>query len=165
VNQVQVLVSGLAWMGQGIRSIETVLEELLQSAQDEIMITAYAIGNVSDSFFKGLEHTLSRGVRIHLIINHPDKQPDEVLESLRSLSVRYRHFHLYSFEHAGENADLHAKIIVVDRQKALVGSANLSYRGWTTNHELAVLVNGPAAGEIHAAVERLRFSQFCHEIK
>jgi len=164
VNEIQVVVTGLAWMGAGIRSIEVVLDELLQSAQDEIWITAYSISNLSNRFSGKIESVLARGVKVHLIINRLDTQAEAVVRSLRSLALRYPFFHLYSFEGDDEMVDLHAKIVVVDNEKALVGSANISFRGWTTNHELAVLISGPAVNEISKTVTRLRNSRFCREI-
>lgn len=164
MSEVQILVTGLAWMGGGFRSIESALDELLHEAQDEVLITAYAIGNASERIFTRLKSPLKRGVKIHLIVNHLEKQPDTVIESLKSLKDAYPYFHLYSFESQEEMADLHAKAVVVDRKKALIGSANISYRGWTTNHELAVLVTGPAVSDIARAIDRLRFSKFCQPL-
>jgi len=59
-----------------------------------------------------------------------------------------------------EQADLHAKVIVVDRKKALVGSANLSLRGLMNNHELGVVVEGPVAAEIARAIDMLMASPY-----
>lgn len=165
MNEVQVLVTGLAWMGSGVRSIETTLEELLQSAQDEILITAYAISNTSNKFIGKLESVLAHGIKVQMIVNQITTQPRPVVTALQSLASTYPHFHLYSFESMEGMSDLHAKTIVIDRKKALIGSANLSFRGWTTNHELAVLITGEAANEIASVIDRLRFSKFCKEVK
>jgi cardiolipin synthase len=45
----------------------------------------------------------------------------------------------------GNQTDLHAKVLVVDRSIALVGSANLSFHGMVSNHEMALVVRGPTA--------------------
>ncbi len=63
-----------------------------------------------------------------------------------------------SGEWTGESvgAALHAKALVVDGQRALVGSANLTQRALTANLEVGVLVRDPAvAGTIEAHVHEL----------
>jgi len=77
---------------------------------------------------------------------------------LRHLGRSYPHLRLYQFA-AGNEGDLHAKVIVIDRRLALVGSSNLSRRGLLTNHELALVVEGPAVAEIGRAMDRLLASQ------
>jgi len=161
VSEVQVLVTGLAWMGAGIRSIEMTLDEVLRLAQDEVLIVTYSIGNTSDRILGWLEEVLIRGIQVRMVINRLDTQPADVINALKVLQRDYPHYHLFSFESAEKAADLHAKVVVVDRQVALVGSANISYRGWTTNHELALLVDGAAANDVAAAVDRLLSSIFC----
>jgi len=54
---------------------------------------------------------------------------------------------------------------VADHRQALVGSANISYRGWTTNHEMALLVTGQAAAKVAVTVERLFSSHWCIPIQ
>ena len=51
--------------------------------------------------------------------------------------------------------DLHAKVVVADRTRALVGSANLSRHGLIINHELAVVIEGPPAGEVARTIDLL----------
>jgi len=50
---------------------------------------------------------------------------------------------------------LHAKLIVVDRSIALVGSSNLSWKGLILNHELAVLIEGPTAAKVGNLIDVL----------
>ncbi|MEM3186503.1 MAG: phospholipase D-like domain-containing protein [Conexivisphaerales archaeon] len=44
-----------------------------------------------------------------------------------------------------EKKQLHAKIIVSDRTKALVGSANFSWGGMYSNYEIGLLIEGQVA--------------------
>ncbi|MEJ5347018.1 MAG: phospholipase D family protein, partial [Chloroflexus sp.] len=71
------------------------------------------------------------------------------------LQKKYRHFQLYPFNPGNERGDLHAKVLVVDRKRALVGSSNLSYNGLILNHEMAVLIDGQEAATIGVAIDRL----------
>ena len=70
------------------------------------------------------------------------------------MNERYQHFHLYDFlVEAGSS--LHAKAIVADHRAALIGSSNMSRRGLLANHELALLVDGPAAATAGRAMDAL----------
>ncbi|HEY0881262.1 MAG TPA: phospholipase D-like domain-containing protein, partial [Archangium sp.] len=49
---------------------------------------------------------------------------------------------------------LHAKVMVVDRQRVLIGSMNLDPRSWNHNTEMGMLIDCPAlAGELAKVVE------------
>jgi len=163
VNEVLIAVTGLGWMGRGARSIESTLDDILSAAQDEVWFVVYAVSPVAGRAFDKLENLLIHGVRVHMIINRLDTQPEETIHALMAMKDSYSHFHLYSFE-SKEQADLHAKVIVVDGKQALIGSANFSQRAWTYNHEMALLVKGPVAGQIAQVVQRLAQSVFCKPV-
>lgn len=153
-TRISVVVTGTAWMGSGIGSIESALERLFREAEEEIALTAYTISSSADLLLDWLEVALTRGVQVRLVINRLNSQPPDVVARLRQLATTYPYFHLHDFT-SESDADLHAKAIVVDRRLALIGSSNLSRRGLLLNHELAVLVEGPTAAEIASAVDRL----------
>jgi len=162
-TRVSVVVTGAAWMGSGIGSIESALERLFQEAEQEIMLTAYTISSGTDLLFDWLEKALSRGVLVRLIINRLNDQSSDVVTRLYRIAKTYPHFHLYDFVAEGD-ADLHAKAVMVDRRLALVGSSNLSRRGMFTNYELGVLVEGPAAADVARAMDVLFASQHAARI-
>lgn len=153
-NKVNVVVTGTEWMGGGVGSIETVIADLFKTAKSELCISAYAIGNSSDLIFEWLENALQRGIKVKMLINRLDEQPIEVRGRLRNFLIIYPHFTLYEFKSA-EGIDLHAKIIAVDRRKALVGSSNLSRRGLISNFEMGLLVEGSVAGTITNTLDKL----------
>lgn len=165
-TRVSVAVTGTAWMGSGIGSIESALERLFREAEQDIVLTAYTITSGADLLFDWLEAALTRGVQVRLIVNRLNSQPPEVVTRLNRLATTYPHFHLYDFVAEGDadtfaslSTDLHAKAIVVDRRLALIGSSNLSRRGMLANYELAVLVEGPAVADIARAMDTLFASQ------
>lgn len=153
-TNVNVVVTGIDWMGGGVGSIETAMRQLFQEAKQEILLTAYAITNGADMLFEWLELALSRGVEIKMVVNRLEELNPAVNNKLHQLDNRYPHFHLYNFT-SDEYVDLHAKLIVVDREKAIVGSSNLSRRGLLTNYELALTVEGKTATEVASVVDRL----------
>jgi phosphatidylserine/phosphatidylglycerophosphate/cardiolipin synthase-like enzyme len=156
-NQIQVVVTGLAWMGSGISSIETAMEQIFREADREVLITSYSISNAADLVMDWFETALARGVLIRTMINRIHAQPAEVIARLESLYKAYPHFYLYDFIDEQEY-DLHAKVIVADRRLALVGSSNLSRRGLLNNHELALFVQGKPAEQIASAIDKLLLS-------
>lgn len=153
-TNVNVVVTGIDWMGGGVGSIETAIRQLFQEARQEILLTVYAITNGADMLFEWLELALSRGVEIKMVVNRLDELNSAVNNKLRQVDNAYPHFHLYNFT-SDEYVDLHAKLIVVDRKKAIVGSSNLSRRGLLTNYELALTVEGKTATEVASVVDRL----------
>lgn len=153
-TRVGVVVTGTAWMGGGIGSIESALERLFREAKQEIALTAYTISSGADLLFDWIEAALARGIEVRLVINRLNTQPSDVVVRLRRLASTYPHFHLYDFVPESE-VDLHAKAVVVDRRIALVGSSNLSRRGLLANHELALLVEGLAAVDVARAIDFL----------
>ena len=157
--QVRVVVSGSTWMGGGLGSVESSLLRLLQQATDEVLFVIYSISSGPELLFGQLTIILQRGIRVRMIINRFTEQHPSVQGQLRQLRQQYPQLLiLLSFVPPQEQADLHAKVIVVDRQQALIGSANLSLRGLVNNHELGVVVEGTVVAEIARAVDTLMAS-------
>lgn len=48
---------------------------------------------------------------------------------------------------------LHAKVVVVDREKAVLGSANFSWGGMSAHYEVGVLLEGPEAWTLSKLVD------------
>ena len=150
----RVVVTGTTWMGAGIGSIESAIDELFRTATDEIILSVYTIGSGADLVFRWLEGALDRGVQVSLVINSLEGQPRDVVRSLRLIGESYHHFHLLDFRGDAGSA-LHAKAIVADHRLALIGSSNMSRRGLLANHELALFVDGPAAAAAGRAMDAL----------
>jgi len=157
----RVVVSGTEWMGSGFGSIESALYQLFTSATDEVMIVAYAVSTATPMLFEQLAAMLVRGIRIRCLINRFPDQPQNVQQQFQKLKGTFPHLlEVYSFMPRNNEADLHAKIVVVDRHTALVGSANLSMRGLMGNHELGVVIEGTGALEVARAIDLLLVSAF-----
>ena len=54
-----------------------------------------------------------------------------------------------------DNKSVHGKVIMADRNTAVVGSANFSWRGMATNYEVSVLLEGKEAWTLSKIVDRL----------
>ena len=153
---VRTVVSGEGWMGAGVGSIQTAMEELVRSARVELLVLAYAVSDGAGELLDLVEDRLRAGVRVTMVVDRLSGQYGAVPGRLESLAQQYAGYcRIHDFSGAEEGAHLHAKLVAADRRKALVGSANLSWHGLVGNHELAVLVEGPAVGELVSAAQRL----------
>jgi cardiolipin synthase len=165
-ESIKIVVSGSAWMGSGLGSIESALYRIFSQANDEVIIVAYAISSATTMFFQQLAKLLQRGIRVRLLINRFPSQPTGVQQQLRELYQHFPHLlQIISFTPRSDEADLHAKLVVVDRRYALVGSANLSLRGLMDNHELGVVIEGAGAAEIARAIDLLIASPYSTPVR
>jgi cardiolipin synthase len=147
-------------MGKGIGSVESAIEDMLYKAKEEIQVAAFQITEGSHPFLQIIESSLSRGIRVTLIINKFESQPLSIQKELQRLADLFPHFTQVDFDPKDGKQDLHAKIIVVDRSVALVGSPNLTWRGLVLNHELGVVLSGPVAGTISRLLDALATDSF-----
>ena len=152
-NRVYIVTTGFEFSGLGLRSIQSTIEEMIMDSQHEIIIATYAITGRVEELFRLLEDAASRGVNITIMINHLSEQPEEVRGLLLSLSRRYPNVTIYDFYEV--NRAMHMKVVAVDRKRAFIGSANITWRGMTENLEVGVVVEGESAEKISNALGEL----------
>lgn len=157
-NQVSVVATGLNWVGGGTRSVEQTLLSLIRQAKREIQITAYSVSSGSGLVTERLTSAAATGIRCVLVVNRLLDQPEDIRTWLEAIATRYpAAVAVYDFDNEATEG-LHAKVVVIDRAAAVVGSANLTFHGMTLSHELGLLVRGPAAATIASAVDQLTSS-------
>jgi phosphatidylserine/phosphatidylglycerophosphate/cardiolipin synthase-like enzyme len=155
-DRVSVVTTGLGWLGGGARAIERTLIQLIETAQRELVLAVYAMSAGPAQVWEALERAIDGGVSCTLLINRLTSQNHVMNERLQALRARHSStFRLLDFVGETERDHLHAKIVVADRRRALVGSANLTAHGMLFAHELAVVIDGPTAEQIAARVEML----------
>jgi cardiolipin synthase len=141
-------------MGGRVGSIQSVLEQLLRGAQEEVAIAAYSIRSSADLVLDWMEAALARGVKVAMVVNRIPEQASDVVARLEGMARKHQWLSLYSFTADG-HGQLHAKLVVVDRRTALIGSSNLSRHGLLDNHEMAVLTTGDPAETAAGAFDAL----------
>lgn len=151
----EVAVSGSAWLGKGDISIWTMIEECFGAAAEEISIAAYSVSENSYMIFDLIEKALQKGLRVLILINRLDSQPAVVKSRLILLNDNFLNLTLLNFEPGNHAEDLHAKLIVIDRSTALLGSANLTWKGLVNNHEIMLRVGGNTAWKIASLLDHL----------
>jgi phosphatidylserine/phosphatidylglycerophosphate/cardiolipin synthase-like enzyme len=123
------------------RLTAAVLHELIVGARTRISLVSYAAYTLSE-VAADLEAAVARGCRIDVVFETtedssggyegPRNQPFGQVAGI----ARWR----WPAEKRDVGAVLHAKLLVIDGRRALVGSANLTHRALTANLEAGVLI-------------------------
>lgn len=114
--------------------------ELIGQARREILLVSYAT-QTEPAIDAALTDAASHGVEITLLAEHPADNPAYSSPGTpfpRLPATRLR----WPASQRSPGAALHAKIIVVDDDIALVTSANLTSRAMETNLECGILIRG-----------------------
>jgi cardiolipin synthase len=133
----QVLPSG---PGYSTDTTENVMVGLMYAARSRVVLTTpYFIP--SPQFVSAMCNAARRGVTVHLIVDRASNKPfvqlaqESYYDSLLEAGV---HVHGYYGNF------LHAKLMSVDDNVALIGSSNLDRRSFELNEEVTVLIYDPA---------------------
>lgn len=152
-TSVSVLATGDKFVGRGVRAIEPRVWELISEATSEVQIAIYRVDPAAEAILDLLEKAAQSGIRICIVISDLSRQPQLIQHRLSRLAA-HRQVSLVDFARSGYGL-LHAKVVVIDRRKALVGAANLTTGGPGVNHEIAVLVEGEPAWQIASLIDLL----------
>jgi phosphatidylserine/phosphatidylglycerophosphate/cardiolipin synthase-like enzyme len=131
--------------------------ELIDSARSSILLVSYAT-QTEPSLRSALATAVARGVEVVLLAErHADNPSYTGLDTpFPSLDALRLHWPASS---RPSGASLHAKIIVVDDEIALVGSANLTSHAMESNLECGILVHsGPVPEAIRDHITSLHAS-------
>lgn len=146
-----ILATGDRLVGSGVRSFDGVIEELIRNARSEIQIAAYSF----DSSFAGVLEEIvcksSAGVSVTIITRSIASQHPKVRAVLKSQAQNLKVFEFPD----SPNGRLHMKVLVVDRDNAVIGSANFTAGGLMSNHELGVWLTGPEAWQVSKLLDKL----------
>jgi len=118
------------------RKIRDVIQELLNSAEESIVFTGYSVSDYFAEMIDTIIRKSQQGIYVTLYVNNAEKQS---LERLLAYQGKFLKVYEYSKSKVDKMAALHAKILVVDKKKSLVSSANLSYHGLEGNIEIGLL--------------------------
>lgn len=154
----QIVLTGRLWLGaNGSRGIGTMLIEMISEAKSEITIVAYRLTIAVAELNIAIEKALARGCIVRIILDARSSELEVEKNFFESLIRDYRQqIEVLDFSTTDKNfVSLHAKVVVCDRKKALVGSANFSKNGLENNHEMAVLLTGKAVKNVAKSIDQL----------
>ena len=152
----------VAWTGpqstlRTSRLTAAVVGELVDTAEHEVLLVSYA-AHPTAQLLEALQRASGRGVAVTLVLerrtdNRAYTFTGEAFPGLDA--TRW----VWPAAHRPPGAALHAKIIVVDRRIALVGSANLTGRAFEINLECGILLrDGMHPKAIHRHIDLLHDS-------
>jgi phosphatidylserine/phosphatidylglycerophosphate/cardiolipin synthase-like enzyme len=158
----------LVWTGPisttaPVRSTVSVLLDLIERAQQEIIIVGYVFTDAAAIVFESLAAAQKRGVQVVLIGDRLEEKLD-ILRACWPIGQRLPELYSRVETPADPRSALHAKLAVADQQYMLVTSANLSYHGLAGNIEIGVEIESRVAGEVVALLNRLIAENVCIRI-
>lgn len=153
------LVATLPVRNSSVLSTREVLRDLVVSSRQELLVVGFTI---SDMTFRELLVRQARaGVEVTVL-------GDRKTRAARDLRKHWPKgpplVALEDVESLDEQRQIHAKVVVADRSRALVGSANFTISGLGRNLEFGLLVEGEAAAEIVDVVAELRRAGWVIEV-
>lgn len=132
-----------------------VLADLIERARREILLVSYA--TFPSAEVRGaLERAAGRGVQVILLLERSVDNPhfggnDDPFPGLTARRL------CWPSDERPPGASMHAKVLVIDRSMALIGSANLTDYGLERNLECGLLVEGgPVPGAVAEHLLALR---------
>ncbi len=149
------------WTGPGAtgeqRLTAAVLHELVCDATERVLLVSFAAYTLTE-LAADLEAAVGRGCDVDVVFeteedsagaySGPHSKPFGAVTGAR----RWR----WPADHRAAGAVLHAKLLVIDGRRALVGSANLTHRALTANVEAGVLIEDhDLAAELETHVQNL----------
>ncbi|MGC8646643.1 MAG: phospholipase D-like domain-containing protein [Thermoplasmata archaeon] len=131
---VTLVVSGERWVGYGLRSFSSVLEEMISDAKWEIVFTAYMISDLK--ILENLKRALSKGISVEIFIYKPEESGPSIVDWISMMKRDYDNLTV----HMIRDYVLHAKVIIVDQSLILLGSANPTLSGMVRNYEIGLFL-------------------------
>jgi phosphatidylserine/phosphatidylglycerophosphate/cardiolipin synthase-like enzyme len=124
----------------GSRLTIAVVGDLIAEAEHEIVLVSYAT-YPPPTVTAALQGAATRGVAVTLLLERAQDKPGwkGMTEPFPDLDARHL---CWPLSERPVGASLHAKVLVVDRRVALVGSANLTAFALERNLECGLLVRG-----------------------
>ena len=135
----------VAWTGpeSGVSSSRltaAAVIELINAARSEILLVSFAT-HTKPSIATALSASAARGVAVTLLAERHEDNPSYTALGAPFPGLNALRLH-WPARSRPPGAALHAKVIVVDDQVALVGSANLTSRAMESNLECGILIRG-----------------------
>ena len=154
-------VSGSKWNNGRAGDIRDMFYNTLRNdVEDLVQISTFALGQDNEEvneFFSIIKELLKSEREVKLFVNDDGKSCTKYAKGkISSLKERYpEKFFPQYFKSSKKTGILHAKLIVVDRKIALVGSANISRYALSLNHEVMLKISGKAAADLSLLLDDL----------
>jgi len=145
------------------RSTMSVLLDLIDKAQQEMIIVGYVLTEGAAVVFRHLAAAQRRGVQVVLVGDRMEEKLP-ILQACWPSDQRLPLLYTRAETPDDPRSALHAKVAIADQRYMLVTSANLSYHGLSGNIEIGVEIEGRVATEAIALLNRLIADGVCTRI-
>ena len=158
-----VVISGPSHPATHLRDTSAVFRELIETTQEELILVSYALHNGKEIFEPLVaRQKLHPDLAIHLMLDIPRTKGDTTLSD--QLVARYRR-KLLSEQWPGDlppklyyftpsldldwrlRASMHAKVIISDRRRVFITSANLTKAAQQKNIEAGIVIDDPSTAQ------------------
>lgn len=155
----EISASGKLWVGHDSSRISNTVFDALAQAKSSIQISAFSLGEqnaATQTFFKIICQQLHAGRYVQFIVNNlTGKTIGKFSKKQLLLLQKFKNFDLFNFQGADKYGVLHAKIIVIDRTVALIGSPNISNNAMNHNYEIMLSIEGKDVAKIANMLDML----------
>ena len=157
----------IAWTGPAteavpLRRVDQVLYDMIESAQEEILLVTYAAYR-AERAVAALRDATGRGVVVKFLIELARESGGKItfdrLDDFRRVLPEVQFFY-WSMDRrhrsaAGAYGAMHAKCLVADRSRALISSANLTDHALEVNMELGLVAGRDIARRLAEHFDQL----------
>lgn len=152
-ERVDVVCTGPVQFAVPVRATFATMIEMVQEARSEIVVVGYVFTAGAAGFVRQVLQARQRGVVVMIIGNRMRQS----IPALRQLWGSGLAPIVYSWESDGtdELTSLHAKLLICDKDTALVTSANYSLHGLHENVEIGLRVRSPSVTRLSDFVRQL----------
>ena len=131
------------------------LAELIASAEDEILVEQAALDR-DVALLEAVLDAAERGVEVEILLDsawyHEDENAAVAADLERTAARDDLPLEVRLVEDTDRFEKIHAKGLVIDREVAVIGSANWNDNAFENNREVLVVLHGDAVGAYYAAV-------------
>jgi len=140
-----------------------------ENVKNRVQISTFTLGSGKNGksevkeFFKIISDLLKNERSVVIIANDneskkmPSCNPDAKVK-LKELKKKYPdrfQYYLFNSKSVHVKKILHAKLVVVDRQIALIGSANISMSALSSNYEIMLKISGDVVSRLSLMLDNL----------
>lgn len=150
MDDIDIIVSGIDFLGLGLVSQERVVKDLFRNCKSSIILFTYSLTQVTD-ILELLKEAIVKGIHLLIIAEGSALNPkrEKILTELCELNPEI--VRAYIYRHRSHL--FHAKVIIVDRVEAIIGSANFTFSGYNKNHEIGVHIKGVSVNKLVLMIE------------
>lgn len=136
----------------GARRSEAVIRELIAGATHELVVLGYEVSDVK--IIGALADRASLGVAVDLLVDSEQTPLDRLIAAWPAGAGSAQVWQTGPDER-GRAFRLHAKALIADGRRCMIGSANLTHSGLRANLELGVLLEGPVVQRLRGYVSEM----------